>query len=322
MASITSMITKAVTKAEEKIRSFKISDYATDDAGIFATEAQECRGEIVDEGRAQDMCYDAMEMGEDSTKKIRKVLEALVTFPLSTEAWRMLGDYYIRMELHVVESKKKTCAAEALKMYDTAITCARKLNPTWEEDPTVELSYGVMENRPYFRSLLGRAIALYDLGARELAIAQAKKVMFLNPSDNQGVRLLLCTWFLEVGNTEGCANLLRKYGTKRDAHLAYTDVLLQFLRWKKDGAAEDEVKNALRTALKVNPHVPGMIGIKVQENDCEDYYSPGTTQEAKIYFRESQNLWRMYPESIDWVKAQKRSFKRRKVRPSEEVDHP
>jgi hypothetical protein len=197
-------ITMAVKKAEEKIRSFKISDYETRNIEPgWGTEAQTHRGEIVDEEKAQELCYVAMDMEDGSTKKINKVLEALHIFPLSTEAWRMLGQYYAGIQLRVVESKKKTCAAEALRMYDTAIACARKLNPTWQEDPKKKLSYGEMENRPYFRSLHGRAIALYDLGARELAIAQAKKMMFLNPSDNQGVRLLLCTWFLEVGDIEG-----------------------------------------------------------------------------------------------------------------------
>jgi hypothetical protein len=94
-----------------------------------------------------------------------------------------------------------------------------------------------------------------------------------------------------------------------------TNVLLQFLRWKKegDGAVEDEAKKALRIALNVNHHVPEMIETKVQEDDCEDYYSPGTTQEAKIYLKESQDMWRMYPEAIDWMKAQKQTFKHRKV---------
>ena len=100
------------------------------------------------------------------------------------------------------------------------------LNPTWSEDRSTELSWGEMENRPYLRSLSGRAFALKDSGKSREAIAQAKKIMRLNPGDNQGLRLSLCTWFLEARDAEGCTNLLRKHGTSGDTSLAYADVVL------------------------------------------------------------------------------------------------
>ena len=149
-------------------------------------------------------------------------------------------------------------------------------------------------------------MALKNTGKRNEAIAQAKKIMRMNPNDNQGIRQLLCTWFLEARDTEGCTNLLRKYGTNGEASLSYADVLLQYLRWKKDDAVENEVKQALYVAIKANPFVPDLLGTEgIEKDDQDPYYSRGGIKDAKIYVIGSQKLWGKYPESVDWIKLQK-----------------
>mmetsp|Transcript_21159 Transcript_21159/g.34900 ORF Transcript_21159/g.34900 Transcript_21159/m.34900 type:complete len:773 (-) Transcript_21159:7-2325(-) len=225
----------------------------------------------------------------------------------------MLGHFY-QYEIDPKGSREKLCCAEALKMYDTAILCARKLNPTWSDDRSEELSWGEIGNRPYMRALLGRALCLKHTGKREEAIRQAKKLMRLNPGDNQGVRKLLCSWFLEAKDTEGCTNLLRKFNTKDDACLAYTDVLLQYLRWKKGDVVENDVRLALYTAIQTNPFVPDILGRVLgleddddvdeddEESDSNDgYYSFGGSDEAKMYAKDSRKLWKKYPDALSWM---------------------
>eukprot|EP00956_Cyclotella_meneghiniana_P015612 scaffold24023_cov62-Cyclotella_meneghiniana.AAC.2 len=52
-----SKVSKAVSKAEEKIDSFDIGEYATRNVGTFwVTQAVAERGEIVEEQEAQDVC--------------------------------------------------------------------------------------------------------------------------------------------------------------------------------------------------------------------------------------------------------------------------
>ena len=111
-------VPKAVQKAEEKIAAFNLRDYTTRNIGTFmVTEAQARRGEIAEERNAQDMCYDAMEMKDGSAEKLTHILRALEHFPLSTEAWGMLGHFY-QFEVTLQEDKKKKCAAAALEMYN------------------------------------------------------------------------------------------------------------------------------------------------------------------------------------------------------------
>jgi len=287
------------------MNSFSLRDYTTRNVGTFmVTRAQAERGQIIEEEQAQDMCYDAMEMQEGSPGKLEQILAALNHFPLSVEAWGMLGRFY-RWETKSNEVKTKECSTVALKMYENAIICARKLNSTWTEDRSDELSWGDIENRPYLRAVSGRAQVLKDVGKKEEAITQAKKLIRWNPSDNQGMRQLLCSWYLETGDTEGCTNLLRKYEESLCTSLSYSDVLLQFLRWKKDDVVENDVKRALYAALKTNPFVPDLITAAKMKKKLHEYISPGEISDAESYAYDARRVWRMHPESVEWLSAQK-----------------
>jgi tetratricopeptide (TPR) repeat protein len=305
-----------VQDAKAKVATFNLGEYTTRSVGTFwVTEAVASRGEIEEEQAAQDLCWDAMEMDKGSAGKLKTVLRALETFPISTEAWGMLGHFYL-YELTKHEDKQEKCATAAIEMYDNAIKCARLLNPTWNEDRTDELIWGEIEHRPYLRSLHGRGVALKEVGRRKEAIAQAKKLLRLNPSDNQGVRKELCSWYLDAGDTEACTNLMRKFGDTFDTFLAYSDVLLQYSRWQKDDATENEVRETLYSALQQNIYVPDLLGQDVQfDNEC---YSPGDIREARYYVAESKKLWakHRHPEVIQWIKAQK--YSGGPLKPSEE----
>ncbi len=144
----------------------------------------------------------------------------------------MLGNFY-QFEANTCDDKMKECSRASLKMYENSIICARKLNPTWTDDRSHELTWGEITHRPYLRSLNCYSQALHIVGRTSEAIAVAKKLLRWNPGDNQGIRSLLCSWYVANGDAEGCTNLLRKYEKFPNASLTYSDVLLQFLRWKK-----------------------------------------------------------------------------------------
>ena len=283
-------VPREVKKAEEKIRSFRLSSYTTKNAGTFmVTEAQAQRGQIVEEEEAQTMCYDAMEMEEGSQEKLLEVLDALSYFPLSTEAWGMLGHFYF---WGVLKIRTKECSTEALKMHDNAIVCARKLNPTWSDDRKEELQNDI-EHRPYLRSLCGRAFALKGVGKTRDAIIQGKKLLRINPRDGQGIRKYLCSWYLEMGDTEGPTNLLRRFGTSCSAPMAYHDVLLQFLLWEKDDTVENDVKKALYVAMKENTFVPDLVLANDEIEMDEDSSALGSIEEGKVYARDFGRIWQM-----------------------------
>ena len=296
---------KVIQRAEGQINSFRLQDYTVRNVGTFmVSEAEAQRGKIDEEDSAQYKCYDAMELTKRSPQKLLTILDALDIFPLSTEAWSMLGSFYEReVKPHEIETKE--CSTVALKMYETSIKCARILNPTWTEDRNDELTWGQIENRPYLRALNYSAMALLNLGRVGDAIRRAEMLLRLNPNDNQGTRKLLCGWYLQNNDIEGCTNHLRKYGVKGDTSLAYTNVLLQFMRWKNDDVAETDVQKALFHAVQENTFVPDLITADAFEDVIHDFYTPGHMNEAEMYFTFARKLWEMHPDAIEWLKSQK-----------------
>ena len=296
---------KAIAKAEAKIDSFDISDYTTRNVGNFmVTGAQAIRGEIQQESEAQDMCYDAMEMESGSPEKLSHILKALKHFPISTEAWNMFGNFYY-YEIDPTKLKAKQCSTEALKMYQNAVKCGDMLNPTWAS--CNELPWGELDNRPYLRAVKGYALSLHAVGRHKDAIEQAEKLLRWNSSDNQGVRQIVCTWYLQEGNVSDCLHILRGFEDCHDAFLAYTDLLVQFLRCTKYGELREDrsLHKALYKALTTNPHVPDLLMIEEYEERLHDYISPGRQSEADCYANDNRDVWLAHPRALEWVQSQK-----------------
>lgn len=107
--------------------------------------------------RAEEICDAAMEHPRASKEKLKVLVHALKVLPLCTQAWEMLGAFY-RWEV----SDHLQDMVTSLRMYDNAIRCARKLNPAWDRKERLE--WGHFQNRPYLRSMWGRAIDLHHLG--------------------------------------------------------------------------------------------------------------------------------------------------------------
>ena len=214
----------------------------------------------------------------------------------------MLGSFYREFQMKH-PNHSDLCFQTSLEMNDIAIRCARLLNPSWTADRRSTLEWGLMYTRPYLRAICNRALALKGLGRTEEATQQAKKLLKWNPRDNQGIRKLLCNWFLELGDTEGALNLFRSFQTSGDAFLAYTDVLLQFLRWKKDDIFEDDVQKTLVKALKANPYVPAIL---LSDNFTEvhhAYISPGEQDEAQSYANDGYHLWKKHSDALQWLRT-------------------
>ena len=117
------------------------------------------------------------------------------------------------------------------------------------------------------------------------AIEQGEKLLRWNPSDNQGMRKLLCNWYLQENNTEDCLQLLREQNAGCDSDLAYTDVLIQFLRWKRGKYRHDSenrsVKKALFKALQNNYYIPDLLLDDNYKEMTHEYYSPGENPKLK-----------------------------------------
>src|SRR5206468_522323 len=117
---------------------------------------------------------------------------------------------------------------------------------------------------------------LWHLGKRPMAIAHLQEMLRLNPGDNQGLRYLLASWLLTVGDDTALDTLLAAYPDEASAHWAYTRALAAFRRQGADPAAT----RALQRAFAANPHVPEyLLGARPVPPQVPDYYGMGDANE-------------------------------------------
>jgi tetratricopeptide (TPR) repeat protein len=84
----------------------------------------------------------------------------------------------------------------ALRHYEIGAAIGElSLGPTFRD----ALPWGLIDNRPYLRCLHGKGLCLWRLGRVQDATAVFHKLLWLNPSDNQGARFNLAA--VEDGKT-------------------------------------------------------------------------------------------------------------------------
>ena len=115
--------------------------------------------------------------------------------------------------------------------------------------------WGIVETRPYMRARAGLAGCLWQLGQRAEAISHYEEMLRLNPGDNQGIRYMLLTCYLEEGMAPETKQLLAGYEDDGTAAWLYNRSLFLFQQEK----ASKKAKVQLHKALKHNPHVPAYL---------------------------------------------------------------
>jgi hypothetical protein len=68
--------------------------------------------------------------------------------------------------------------------------------------------WGILETRPYMRARLGLAQALWGLGQHQRAADHMHEPLPMNPGDNLGLRYLLATLLLQIGDDTALEKLL------------------------------------------------------------------------------------------------------------------
>jgi len=248
---------------------------------------------------AQEVLYQALEA--QGKRRLDLARTALTISPDCADAYVLLAE-------------AATTPQEARRLYAQGVQAGeRALGPeAFKED--AGHFWGIVETRPYMRARQGLAEVLWHLGERQAASAHLQEMLRLNPGDNQGLRYILAGWLLAVEDDAALEQLLAAYPDEAGAHWAYTRALLTFRR-QGSGAAADQ---ALRHALRANPHVPAyLLGAKPFPAQPPDHYGLGDDNEAVIYLAEAAEGWLETPEAPEWLAA---ALKR--LRPSSSPPQP
>jgi hypothetical protein len=131
--------------------------------------------------------------------RYHRALEGIVRRePRDIDAWAHLGNYYLDLAAPdgtpplgappVGERQRRSWLRTALGHYQTAVGVAELALP---DSFGGFLSWGNLDNRPFFRALHGMALALWQLGRFDESEQTLINMLWLNPMDNQGARELL-----------------------------------------------------------------------------------------------------------------------------------
>ncbi len=236
---------------------------------------------------AQDLMYDAWDTEKRKTR-VELAQKALNIFPDCADAYNLLA-----------EDEAKTLE-EAKTLYQKGMESGRKtLGKKFKEMESY--FWGINNTRPYMRSCFGLMKCYWASKEYEKAIDLAKKMLKLNPNDNQGVRYLLIIYLAEVGKYAELKEFMEsQYKDESSTEWTYIKALLFFAL---EGVSK-KAEKLLNQALKDNCYVPEYLTEqKPLPHLLPDCYRWGSPEEAVLFVANSLNVWKKIPGALDWLKS-------------------
>jgi len=235
--------------------------------------------------KAQDLMYDAWDAA-DSREAVRLARKALQISPDCADAYVLLAEETARSP------------REALELYEKGVAAGERAlgEQAFKED--VGHFWGIIETRPYMWARVGLAQALWEIGKRQDAVNHAWDMLRLNPNDNQGVRYLLLSWLLEIGDDSEVKKLLDSYPDDAAASWLYGRAL-HAVRTEGDTA---RAKTLRARAEQENPYVAAyLLGRKRLPRQLPDLIGFGDESEAIACAAEQMAAWRSSPGALAWL---------------------
>ncbi len=154
-------------------------------------------GHDPDGGVPIDHALDRRDATGDVDAYERDLKQIIRAEPRDIDAYAHLGHLYLSLASHGGDlivtpppdaRQKATWVRTALGHYQSGVAIAELAMP----DPfTAVLRWAELDNRPFLRALHGLALALWRLGRFDQAQTTLHNMLWLNPMDNQGARMLL-----------------------------------------------------------------------------------------------------------------------------------
>ncbi|GEM_PF-2819608 len=235
------------------------------------------------EEEAQELCYQAME--SDNPVKIRNLInEALKLDPDCTEAYNLLAE--------LSES-----LPDAHANYSKAVKAGEKsLGEEFFKEETGRF-WQLVETRPYMRALAGKMETASRLNKHEEAIAICRKMLDLNPNDNQGIRTTFAALLLKTKKTDELDTLVNKTFKKEKMTTVFTRFALSYLK-EQDSAATQKL---FKEAKKENKFLFDYFVTMPEFDHLPGSYAMGSPEEAYGYYYDMWEAWLSVPNLIPYI---------------------
>lgn len=162
--------------------------------------------------------------------------------------------------------------------------------------------WGFVGTRPYMRAMHELALALEEAGDFDEAGTLYRRLLELNPNDNQGARALLVRLLMQVPRVTEVRALVRQYPQDGQLEMVMAELWLALRRKNADmaklGPPVDERNPYVLTWLAGKP------GKKRDQVETSPYgVSMGGEDEALMYVDEFGPIWSRSPETLRKIAA-------------------
>ncbi len=235
--------------------------------------------------QAQEIVFQAFE-SRSAKKRIELAKKALVIDPDCVDALILLAEETGKTRRSLIEQYRKAVAAGE-----------RSLGAKFIKQNTGHF-WAMHETRPYMRALEGLAGNLRADGELSESLDTYRKMLILNPGDNQGVRYAALYLLIEVDQDAAAEELYESYSDDGSAWWRFGRALLDF---RKSGDTL-KTRSSLQDAIKYNPYVPQyLLEIKRRPPTPPGHYGIGDENEAMYYYDAAIRAWAHTDDVYDWL---------------------
>ena len=240
--------------------------------------------------KAQQLMYQAWEE-RNPAKRIALAREALKLSEDCSDAYVLLAE------------EEASTVLQALEYYQAGVDAGKRVLDTDYFEENKGHFWGLLETRPYMRSMEGMASCLWQIGRKAEAVEIYWQMLHLNPGDNQGIRYVMVDLLLNMNQMSELEKLIKLYQDDFSAVWLYTKALIAY---RKKGA-HPSANRALKSALKENPHVYDYLsGKKRISNRLPSFIGIGDDAEAVVYAASHLNYWRQTPGALEWLEHERK----------------
>ena len=163
------------------------------------------------------------------------------------------------------------------------------------------IPWGYLENRPYLKLLMERAMSIEFGGKVSKSIPYYEEILRLNPSDNQGIRDVLATLYLKTNQLEKVLELGKQYPDDLMQELLMGRVLALF----KLGRVEEAEQLIMRRYREVKHVAKEILQRKhlQPESYQPDRMTVGGEDEAYHYYLAQGGLWEGTKGAKEWLRG-------------------
>ncbi len=218
--------------------------------------------------------YDIEEI-EDIEVYIAELQEIIKEDPEFLDAYNSLGWLEIELKNY----------GNALLFFDSAYKIAQKCIP---KNFKGQISWGIIENRPFLHTLYGLCIAHLFTKSWKKASLISEKILKYNPNDDQGIRALAIHSYIAQGEFKKILKICRKYPQDTLPDVLYGKVLAYYRLDEMEKA-----KKALKDAIEISPNVgKELIKSKHKAFSGENFFAFfGEEGEAFDYWERLGEYW-------------------------------